>query len=56
MSKLKPCPFCNGEMKLLGSNFPGTRWHFECVKCKVDIKIDRKTRASAIKAYNRRAK
>ena len=55
--KPKPCPFCGGEAKIKPTEFPHANWGFN-ISCCLMINYDKiyKTKAEAIKAWNRRAK
>ncbi len=55
--KLLPCPFCGGKAKIEATTFPHAGWGF-IINCCLMINYDKlyKTKAEAIKAWNRRAK
>ncbi len=61
--KLKPCPFCGSKAEFgyssLGPVNESPVLEFHCVDCKNDecsATISAKTKAKAVKAWNRRAK
>lgn len=56
MPKLKPCPFCGGEVKIFTAPIKGTQM-FICHKCGADVSffgVEHQPKATI--AWNRRAK
>jgi Lar family restriction alleviation protein len=52
MSKLKPCPFCGGEVE---TTVIDIEWHIHCLDCEIYISFPQGyTRESTIAAWNKR--
>ena len=55
--KLKPCPFCGGEAKLVGfvDDEEEERWSALCPQCGIGLVIEWREEKYAIEKWNRRA-
>lgn len=51
MEKLKPCPFCGGEAKVMDRGFP--HWVY-CTKCYAKVHGGTRDEKDSIEAWNRR--
>lgn len=52
MEKLKPCPFCGGEAKIMKMGYP--HWVY-CCECGAKVHGRTNDEKDSIKAWNRRA-
>ena len=52
MEKLKPCPFCGGEAKIMKMGYP--HWVY-CLECGAKVHGGTTSEKDSIKAWNRRA-
>lgn len=52
MEKLKPCPFCGGEAKIMKMGYP--HWVY-CLQCGAKVHGGTISEKDSIKAWNRRA-
>ena len=52
--ELKPCPFCGGEAKVLGTKYEGGDYYIVCEKCRVRVG-SYSNPVEAIEAWNKRA-
>ena len=52
--KLKPCPFCGGEAKVLGTKYEGGDYYIVCERCRVRVG-SYSNPVEAIEAWNKRA-
>lgn len=52
MEKLKPCPFCGGEAKIMKMGYP--HWIY-CLECGAKVHGGTTSEKDSIKAWNRRA-
>lgn len=56
MEELKPCPFCGGEVELVGVN-SGNPFHIWCENCELEFGVDKDYHTyQVIEAWNRRYK
>lgn len=51
MDKLKPCPFCGGEAKVMDMGFP--HWVY-CTKCYAKVHGGTRDEKDSIEAWNKR--
>lgn len=51
MEKLKPCPFCGGEAKIMKMGYPH---YIYCLKCGAKVHGGTTSEKDSIKAWNRR--
>ena len=52
MERLKPCPFCGGEAKIMKMGYP--HWVY-CLECGAKVHGGTSSEKDSIKAWNRRA-
>ena len=52
MEKLKPCPFCGGEARVMDMGYP--HWVY-CTKCGAKVHGRTNDEKDSIEAWNRRA-